>query len=361
MNPQDPYYPQQPGYPPQQPGYGQPEYPPQQPDYGQQPAYPPQPTPSYGQPMPGYGQPPEYPPQQPGYGQPTPGYGQPTPGYGQPTPGYGQPTPGYGQPTPGYGQPTPGYGQPEYGQPALGYPPQQPGYGMPGYGQPPAPGYPPQGVPYGYGASGGAPRNNRNLFIGIGVAVVVVLIACVAFSSHGGLTGGASTGPRTLYQDTLTDNPRGWQGGSGCAAKSDGFHVNATVCVAPVGVVGNADLAVTVVGANLTFESVYGIAIRISTSASYAFLISPLGEWGFFKFSNGQNTPLQTLTPSSDINPQGNPNRMEIHATGSAFTLTINGKQLGQFTDSSFSAGGWGFATGTSTEATYTNILIVSA
>ncbi len=315
MNPQNPYY-------PQQPGYGQ------QPEYPQQPGYP-QPTPGYGQPTPGYGQP-EYAPQQPGYGPPAPGYPPQTPEYGQP--GYGQPTPGYGQPV----APAPGYAPP-------------PPYAAPG-------------APYGYGAPPSPPRNNRNLFIGIGVAVVVVLIACVAFSHPGAGTGGQSTGPRVLYQDSLTDNPKGWQG-SGCTGESDGFHVSSnSACIAPIGAVGNADLTVTVSAANLSLDSVYGVTVRATSSSDfYAFVISPLGEWGFFKFSNGQSTPLQSLTASSDVNPAGGPNRMEVRATGSTFTLSINGKQLGQVTDSSFPAGGWGLATGNNTSATYTNISIVSA
>ncbi|HUY75184.1 MAG TPA: hypothetical protein VMV29_00320 [Ktedonobacterales bacterium] len=331
MNPQNPYYPEQPGYGQPTPGYGQPQYPPQPP------------TPGYGQPTPGYGQP-EYAPQQPGYGQPAPGYAPQAPEYGQP--GYGQPTPGYGQPA--YAPPAPGYGQPM----------------APGYAPPPpyaAPGAP--GMPYGYGAPPSPPRNNRNLFIGIGVAVVVILIACVAFSQHGGgLTGGQSTGPRVLYQDSLTDNPKGWQG-NGCSGQSDGFHVSSNAaCIAPAGVVGNADMSVTVSDSNPALDSIYGVVARVtSTTNSYVFAISPLGEWGFFKVSNGQTTPLQTFTQSSDVNPAGAPNRMEIKASGSSFTLTINGKQLGQFTDSTFAAGGWGLATGKDTEATYTNISIVSA
>ena len=344
MNPQNPYYPEQPGYGQPTPGYGQPQYPPQPP------------TPGYGQPTPGYGQP-EYAPQQPGYGQPAPGYAPQAPEYGQP---------GYGQP--GYGQPTPGYGQPEYAPPAPGYGQPTPEYGQPmapGYAPPPpyaAPGAP--GMPYGYGAPPSPPRNNRNLFIGIGVAVVVILIACVAFSQHGGgLTGGQSTGPRVLYQDSLTDTPKGWQGSGGCSGQPDGFHVSSnSTCIAPIGAVGNADLSVTVAATNLSLDSVYGVTVRAtSTTSFYAFVISPLGEWGFFKFSNGQSTPLQALTSSSDVNPEGGPNRMEIRASGSSFTLSINGKQLGQVTDSAFAAGGWGLATGNNTEATYTNISIVSA
>jgi len=316
MNPQYPYYPEQPGYGQPTPGYGQPQYPPQQP------------APGYAQPAPGYA------PQQPGYAPQQPGYAPQQPEYGQP--GYGQPTPGYGQPTPEYGQPM-----------------------APGYAPPPP--YATPGAPYGYGVPT-PPRNNRNLFIGIGVAVVVVLIACVAFAARGGASGGQSTGPRTLYQDSLTDNPKGWQG-TGCSGQSDGFHLSSgAACVAPIGVVGNADMSVTVTVPSPNLDSAYGVTVRATSPNSYyAFVLSPLGEWGFVKDSNGKASPLQTFTPSSDVNPTGGPNRMEIRASGSTFTLSINGKQLGQFTDSTFAAGGWGFATGSDTNAVYTNISIVSA
>jgi hypothetical protein len=89
-------------------------------------------------------------PQQPDYGQ-TPGYGQP-PAYGQPQypqqPGYPQQPPPY-QP-PAYNQAPPPYGQPGYNQAPPPYPqqPQQP------------------------------KKSNRGLFIGCGIALVVVLLLC---------------------------------------------------------------------------------------------------------------------------------------------------------------------------------------
>lgn len=126
-----------------------------------------------GQQQPGYGG-----QQQPGYGQQQPGYGQQQqPGYGQQQPGYGQQQPGYGQ---DYGQQQPGYGQqPAYGQQGYG---QQPGYGQPGYGQ--------QGYGAGYGQGQYAGWGSR-----VGAYLIDALIVGVPYGilyGIGGAIGGVA-------------------------------------------------------------------------------------------------------------------------------------------------------------------------
>lgn len=82
------------------PAYGESTGPSQQPAYGQQPEHPPTAAPQPGAypPPAAYGQPPTYPPPA-AYSQP-PAYGQ-YPAYGQPQPGYGQGP--YGPPAPSNG------------------------------------------------------------------------------------------------------------------------------------------------------------------------------------------------------------------------------------------------------------------
>lgn len=116
-----------------------------------------------------------YPPQpgQPDYGQQPDPYGQQPGGYGQQQGGYGQP--GYPQSgsvpgTPGYGQPQ----QPGYTQPYPGFDPSSGGQYPPGGGQFPPGQYPP-GM-YGAPPPGGG-GGKKGLWIGISVAVVVILAA----------------------------------------------------------------------------------------------------------------------------------------------------------------------------------------
>ncbi len=109
----------------------------------------------YGPPSPGEPQPPSY-PQQPQPPQ-TPPFQQPPQAPQQP-------------PTPPYGQP-PAYGQPPYGPPPV--PPVPPS-------GPPYPGGVPSGSPY-PGIPGVPPpkkSSNKGLWIGLGIAALVLLLLC---------------------------------------------------------------------------------------------------------------------------------------------------------------------------------------
>lgn len=109
--------------------------------------------------------------------------------YGPPSPPPGEPQPGYGQ-QPGYEPPQypqqPEYQQPEYQQPSYPPPgyqqPQQPGYPQPGQqpGYPPPGGYQQPGYPGGPGGLPPAPpkSSNKGLWIGLGIAGVLLLLLC---------------------------------------------------------------------------------------------------------------------------------------------------------------------------------------
>jgi hypothetical protein len=162
-----------------------------------------------------------------GYGQPgggQPGVGQP--GGGQP--GIGQPGQPAGGGWGGYAQPGGAAGQAGYpGQPGQPAQPGQPGGGgWGGYAQPGGAGAQPGGYAqpgYGTGGPGGPtgpmgplmpggpgqirPRNRRGLFIGGGIAAVVVVAVIIAVSLSGGGSGGTAGGQTHHKQHKLTPPP----------------------------------------------------------------------------------------------------------------------------------------------------------
>jgi hypothetical protein len=321
---------------------------PDQPEYPQQ-GYP---QPGYGQPQPGYGQPPnpqpEYPQQpQPGYGQPQ----YPQPGYGQPgAPSQGM---GYGQP----GAPSQGMG---YGQP--GYPSQAMGYG----GPPPGGGY-----PGAYPQQPQQPRRSRGPMIAaiIGGVVLLCVIACGVgfYASANGLLGAASSITTTLsatetalaqptptvnetvlYQDSMTDSPSDWANDSHCAAKTDGYHVmGGYVCNAPDSASApNVDITVTVKGVKTGSNTAYAIIFRHKSSGNfYAYEITPDGQWGIFKFVDGNVSVISDYQSSAVIQTgAGATNEMRVLAVGSHFVFYVNGQQVGVADDSTFTSGGVGLA-----------------
>ena len=196
------------GFPPPQPGEPQPG-PPQGPGYpppGNQP-YPPS-APGSGPPG---NQPPGYPPSAPGSG--PPGYPPPAPA-GQP-PGFPPPSPPGGQP-PGYPPPGPGYPPPGGGQFPGGAPGQFPG----------APGpYPPPSPPK---------SSNKGLWIGLGVAGLVLLLLCcggVGIAIYSGYQEAKKEVERTLDEATATPEPgatASQTGAVGTAVQLDDLEVTVT-------------------------------------------------------------------------------------------------------------------------------------
>ncbi len=351
--------------PPQGPGY--PNYP-EQPGYGQQSGYPQQQPPGYGQQQAGYDAPAPYPPAQPT--QPTP------PGYDAPAP-YGPTQPAQ----PAYPPSQPGYTGPQQ-------PPSQPGYpGYPGYTGGYAP--PPGGMPP-YGAPPPAPRrSNTGIILAvIGGAVILAIIAVVAFLAIGRptstgtasatatatlaptntpaptATATSSTG-NILYQDSMTDNPSGWVNDSsrGCTEQSDGYHVTGASCFAPGVNVGDAGMAVDTLEASTTSTSAFGIVFREADANDlYVFEISADGRWAAYKLVSGTKTFLQNFTANSAINTgSGATNNLNVIAIGSNFSFSVNGTTVGTATDSSISSGQWGVGSSSSTEIVFTNVLIISA
>jgi hypothetical protein len=296
---QDPNYPTQPGYPPQQPSY------PQQPNYPQ-PAYPSQPLyPQYGEQQPGY------PPQQ-------------------------------------------GFG---YGAPPSQYP------GQPPYGGPPQPPRRPNRLPLILGIVGGV------------VLLCVVASVCAlagplqsAFRNASATvtaqsetaTVGATATPteQTIYENALTTAQSDWQNDASCSFKADGYHITAAfICFAPPEDVQDVNVSVTAKQVSGATNHFYGLVLRRASKGNYyVFDIDSNGKWEFFVVKNNQGTAIVDLTANPAIlTGLGVANTLQVTAVGSHFVFSVNGTQVGQADDSSFSSGLLGLEGDDGMDVAFTN------
>jgi hypothetical protein len=321
------------------------------------------------------------------------------PGYAPPP--YGQPAPPsyplYGQPAPGsmpvYPQPS-APSMPLYGQQVPpGYPPGYPAY--PGYGQPGAPSVPlygqpvPGGMP-GYGQYGQAapPSQNRlplltplpevkrrPVWLIVLVAVLIVALvgvsvaAVVALSSnHNQATpGGASVGPTPtatpyiIFFDPLTSPKYEWPNDSHCSFASDGYHVIGDYsCYAPTGDVDDGAISVDVKQISGADNHFYGLAIRrVSAGNRFDFVITSNGDWKFDKFVNDQRTDVLPYVPNQAIHTGLNAtNTLKVVAHSTNFTFFVNGVQVGQADDTTYSTGLTGVVGNVSSEFVFTNFSV---
>ncbi|HEY7294027.1 MAG TPA: family 16 glycoside hydrolase, partial [Dehalococcoidia bacterium] len=77
----------------------------------------------------------------------------------------------------------------------------------------------------------------------------------------------------------------------------------------------------------------------------------------------GQDTPTRLIddTPSPAIKRNGEVNRLTLSCVGNTFTVTINGTQVGQARDNSYSTGKLYIATGgdnLTAEARFRNLVV---
>jgi hypothetical protein len=301
---QDPNYPTQPGYPPQQPSY------PQQPNYPQ-PAYPSQPQyPQYGDQPPGY-------PGQPGFG---------------------------------------------YGAPPSQYP------GQPPYGGPPQP-----------------PKPNRTPLI-IGIVAAVVLLCVVlpgAFIAIGALRGASNIGQavrdaeatqtaasatlaaatatpaeQIIYENAMTTAQSDWQDDANCSFKPDGYHITAAfICFAPPEDVQDVNVSVTAKQISGATNHFYGLVLRRASRGNYyVFEVDGNGKWEFLVVKDNKGTAIVDLTANAAILPGlGVANSLQVTAVGSHFVFSVNGTQVGQAEDSTYSSGLLGLEGDDGMDVAFTN------
>jgi hypothetical protein len=168
--------------------------------------------------------------------------------------------------------------------------------------------------------------------------------------------------PLTFVQDPLLPpNTNQWPEVSGkCFFANDGYHVAQDVtCPAPFGSWSDFTVSVTVRQVSGGTDHGYALSCHIQANSqedSYIFEVyGALGQWSFWKTVNGTAAVIQQLVASSAIHTAtGATNELQVQATGSQFVLSINGTQVGQFTDTSYPAGYFGLGAYGTVEAAFT-------
>lgn len=291
-----------------------------------------------------------------------------------------------------YPQPAPP-SYPLYGQaPGQAAPPSVPLYGQPMYGQPMygqalPPGYPPYapGMPPGYPtpASPPARKSRTGLIIGIvAAALVAVLVTSVGVAlalSHPGSTSPAAQAQptveaqgtttvtptpseRVIFQDPLTANTNGWvDDGTHCSMHNDGYHIfGAFICYAPTGQFGTAIVSVTTRQIAGPITEFYGLVLRRTSQGNYyKFSIDSNGKWRFSKIVNDTFAEILPFVPNSAIHQGLNAvNTLKVLAVHTHFTFFVNGTQVGEADDSTFSAGLCGPDGAGDSEIVFTNFTV---
>ncbi|MBA3823357.1 MAG: hypothetical protein H0X24_05535 [Ktedonobacterales bacterium] len=186
---------------------------------------------------------------------------------------------------------------------------------------------------------------------------LAVLAGCSITSTKTVING--TPQPSYIFQDALSSNANNWNTDSSCTFGTGGYHIKASfICFAPTDKVTDAVGTVTVKQISGPTDTSFGLVFRHpSTGNYYAFEISAGGKWQFYKVANKQNTTLAPLQANTAIKTGLNvSNTIQVKCVAQNYTFLVNGTQVGQFSDSSFtSAGDWGLDGADGLEVVYSN------
>jgi hypothetical protein len=165
-----------------------------------------------------------------------------------------------------------------------------------------------------------------------------------------------------LYQSSLRGFAGGWGNDTNCTDKADGYHIiGGNLCYVPVTEQGSVDITVTVTQLHGPTSLLYGIALRSSVKGnnSYLFGIDGNGKWTFARLNNKTSTYLIKPKTNAAIKTKLNQaNTLEVRASGSQFEFFVNGIQVGQASDTTYSTGLIGLTSEPGVEVVYANIRI---
>jgi hypothetical protein len=207
----------------------------------------------------------------------------------------------------------------------------------------------------------------RVLALLAGAALLTALAACSIPS-----TGSAATPtpagptptptPTVIYQNTLTTASSDWQSDQNCFFGSDGYHIKGSfLCFAPAGTLGDLDMSVQVKQISGPTTNAYGIALRRPSSGNrYEFDIDSNSKWLFVKCVNDNCTNLSDFTATSAISGGLTAaNTLRVRAVGSHFDFFVNGTQVGQTDDTTFTSGDVGLGGTDGSEVVFSNLKII--
>lgn len=124
------------------------------------------------------------------------------------------------------------------------------------------------------------------------------------------------------------------------------------------------DYVITISGAELMQGKGYGVYFRSSDPDrvdGYNFQFDPgyhKGSFVFRKWVNGRKLQPFATTSASDFDWYNQEYTVQIHVQGDNFTAFVNGEQVLQATDDTYSSGGIGFRTWDQTRACFDNVSI---
>lgn len=213
-------------------------------------------------------------------------------------------------------------------------------------------------------------RKRKFLF----AAIIILVVAAGAIYGYytlgipGHLVSGSTTIPGTntvLFSDPLTTNINNWSSDSShCFFEANAYHIkNNSVCYSSAGSIGNASISVQakqVAGSPLL---PYGLVFRSGGKGNwYEFDIDSNGSWDFVKVVNDTTSEIVHSTPNKAIKSGLNTtNTLMVQIKGSHFVFFVNGAQVGQADDTTFSSGETGLAVlGASTEVAFNNFKITT-
>src|SRR5262249_26100424 len=171
-----------------------------------------------------------------------------------------------------------------------------------------------------------------------------------------------------IYSSGLTGNLSDWPSDSNCSGQADGYHIKGAadgslLCAPDLADQSDVSVSVTLKLLSGAQDLYAGIALRRpSQGNSYIFGVSGDGAWTFGKFASGHFTSLTGDTTDAAIHTGlGATNTLKVTAKGSHFTFTINGTQVGQADDATYSSGKIGLTVGGDMEVVFTDLKIVKA
>ncbi|HLW01436.1 MAG TPA: hypothetical protein VKT82_22460 [Ktedonobacterales bacterium] len=185
------------------------------------------------------------------------------------------------------------------------------------------------------------------------VVVVIVALAGGGFllraRPHTGQPQSAASAPPALYANSLTTDQPDWQceAGATCAFRADGLHIDAPTDHLYFSELYGQDFGAQVIDVQARLDDgdpdFVGVAIAFRSVGidGYGFLLFANGTYQLVRWdAQGNATNLIPLTPSAAIHTGlGRTNELKIIAQGASITLIVNGQQLQQISDSTYTTG----------------------